>query len=103
MSIRPGERLVHDPSAVLVYVFNWTDWLGSAEIASSTFVVDDTEAVTVDFDGILSGNKKTQARVTVNDPTAYLGRTVALTNRVETNETPAQRDDRTLFLKIQQQ
>ena len=107
MSIQPGETLEKDPDAILVYEFDWTDWLGdTAQIVTSTFAISggDTAAppgtvLTKDNAVIVSGGKKTQIRLL----NGTKGKKYEITNHIVTNEVPAQEDDRSFFVKMVEQ
>lgn len=97
MSVSPGQTLQKDPDAELTYQFDWSAWLGSAEIATSTFTLTGADAdLTKDNPSIVTGNQKTQVRLLGGTA----GLTYLLTNRITTNESPAQTDDRTIRIKI---
>jgi hypothetical protein len=59
-----GSYIEKDPAAVLNYTIDWTDWIGSDTIVTSTWAITtyststvDTSVLTVDGSGI-SANKK---------------------------------------------
>lgn len=98
MSIRPGATAMKDPDSREVYTFDWTDWLvDDAQLSTSTWTVSGPDAaLTTDHAGIVDGLLKT--RVRINGGTA--GKTYQLTNRVTTDETPAQTDDRSITIRV---
>jgi len=107
MSVNPGTTLYKDPSAELIYTFDWSDWLvGAATIATSTFTISGGDSVaapadtlTKDNPSIPSGSTTTQVRVL----NGTLGQTYTLTNTVITNESPTQTDERSIKIKIANQ
>lgn len=101
MSVRPRTTLYKDPAAVLTYLFDWSDWLGAtAQIATSTFTISGPDsALTKDNPSLVSGNLKSQVRLTGGT----VGLTYVLTNQIVTNETPTQTDERSVNIKIQNQ
>jgi len=97
MILTPGQLTYKDPDAAIVYGFDWTAWLGSGAIASSTFTVTGPDAaLTADHDGITTDALQTRVRLTAGTR----GRTYTITNRIVTNETPPQTDDRSFRLQI---
>lgn len=99
MSITPGATVPKDPNSSEIYTWNWSDWLvGAAIISTSTFAVDDgpDSALTLDQDAIVTGD--TSTRVRINGGT--LGKKYRVRNRVITNESPAQTDDRSIWVHI---
>jgi hypothetical protein len=97
MSVNPGAELFKDPSAVLVYEFDWTDWLGTASITTSTFAIAGPDNVlTKDNPAILAGSKKTHVRLLAGT----LGKIYTLTNQIVTDESPTQTDERSIRIKI---
>lgn len=98
VTIAPGDLLEKDPNEVLLFRFDWTDWLeGSATIQTSTFTIEGNDAVlTKDQESILSGSLKTQVRLSAG--TLY--QTYTIENKVVTNESPAQTGERSFKLEI---
>jgi hypothetical protein len=45
MSFSPGDELEKDPSAELTHQFDWSAWLGAAEVATSTFTITGRDAL----------------------------------------------------------
>lgn len=96
MSIRPGATVTKDPDANLVYTWDWSSWLVSpAQISSAVFVIDDNPdgALTLSNDS----NTTTTAQVRINGGTA--GKTYKVRCRIVTNESPAQTDDRSIYVR----
>lgn len=101
MSFKPGQTVKKDPGAELVYEFDWTEWLSSsAQIQTSTFSIGGTDenpvTLTKDNESIVTGGKKTRVRLIGG----ALRQVYTLTNRIVTNETPAQTDDRSIRVEI---
>lgn len=106
MSLRPGSTVIKDPGASLLYTMDWSDWLvGGAQIASSAWAITYPTGETVATVGTLAMSDEdedtTTAELILSDGT--LGKTYRVTNTITTNETPAQTDERSFFVKIQQQ
>lgn len=81
-----------DPNSRLLYGFDWTEWLGSANILTSQWIVP--AGVTADQE--TNTAKITQVRIAGGT----VGTTYTVTNRITTNETPDQIEDRSFKLKI---
>jgi hypothetical protein len=86
-----------DPEAVLIYTFDWSNWLGTGElITSSAWVVEtisgDATPLTKDSDIIDTDSKKTI--ITLSGGTA--GNIYDLTNKIVTDEPQTERK----FLRI---
>ncbi len=105
MSILPGTTIIKDADAELVYTWDWSAWLiGSALIASTTFIItppasEPTSDLTKDSEGIVTGSTSTSLRLLGGTT----GKKYTVTNRVVTNESPAQTDDRSIVVKISAQ
>lgn len=101
MSVEPGAILEKDPSAELVYTWDWTTWLGAASIFSHQIIMPSQPdaLLTVDADAIVTGNKK----VTMRLSGGTLNKKYRVTCRIVTNEATPQTDDRTVTIWIQQQ
>lgn len=97
MSVDPGTTLDKDANAELTHQWDWSAWLGDAEISTSTFTITGPDsALTKDNESIVTGNQKTQARLKAGT----VGKRYKVTNQIVTNETPAQTDERSIFLQI---
>ncbi len=102
MSVKPGTTLTKDPQASLSYQFDWSAWLGTAQIVTSTFAITGTEtvpALTKDNPALVSGNQKATVRLLGGT----VGLTYTVTHTIITNETPTQTDERSVTIKIQDQ
>lgn len=96
-TVEPGELLEKDPNEQLIYTFDWTDWLVSAQIQSSTFNIEGADsALTGDQSAIVTGNLKTQIRLAAGT----LFQTYTIENKIVTNESPAQTAERSFKLEI---
>jgi len=73
---RPGDVKLKDPDSILDYVVDWSEWLGSDTVSSSTFTVG--TGLTKDSES----NTTTTATVWVSGGTANSSYTV--TNRIVT-------------------
>ncbi len=100
-TIQPGDLITKDPAAIKVYQFDWTDYLtdlGVETIVSSTFAISGADAVlTKDNEGIVTGNYKTQLRLSAGT----LGRTYIVTNQIVTNGSPANTDERSFEVLVE--
>lgn len=101
-TITPGGLVVKDPSAQKVYQFDWTDYLadlGTGEtIATTTFLLTGSDAVlTKDNEGVVTGSLKTQLRLLAGS----LGVRYTVTNRIVTNGAPANTDERSFVVLVQ--
>jgi hypothetical protein len=101
--VTPDCTLRKDPIAEKLYGFDWTDWLSTdAEIAASTWtiaLVDGDDAltpVTSSSETIDADGKTTSALLEAG----VLNQTYKVTNRITTNETPPQIDERSFYLRI---
>jgi len=93
----PDEFVYPDPNDKSAFVFDWTEWLEGAEIASQTVTVSGSDAVaTVDSTGLIATNTKVRARL--NNGT--LGVTYRLTCQVVTNETPARTKEASIYATV---
>lgn len=102
LTISDGGSAIHDPNESRVYVWDWgTDRLAvGAEISTSTFVISGPDStLTQDQDSIVTGNRSTQVRLTGGT----VGKVYTVTNRIVTNETPAQTMDASARFMIRQQ
>jgi len=100
ISIPSGGLLVKDPNAIEVYVVDW-DTLHLAvgvTITTSSWTITGPDAVlTKDNESVIAANRKTQLRLTAGT----LGSKYTVTNRVVTNEVPAQTKDASFKVLIQ--
>lgn len=91
-TVRPGHTFDHDPDELLVYGMDWSDWLNTgAGIQTSTWTV--ATGLTRDNDAV-SGDV---ASIRLSAPTA--GTTYKVTNRIVTDETPAQTAERSFYVR----
>lgn len=100
MSVKPGATVTKDPDAALVYTWDWSAWLvGDAVIDTATFAVDvaPDASLTLDEDD----SDDTTASVRINGGT--VGKKYQVRCRVVTDETPAQTDDRSIWVHIVRQ
>ena len=98
MSVPTDSIIEKDPSAIMFYEFNWTDWLGTALISTSTFTVSNAPdaALTKDNPAIVSGSLRTRVRLLGGT----VGKKYRLTNQIVTNENPAQTEEASVFIRI---
>ena len=101
-TVAPGDTIRKDPDAVRVVTFDWTDWLagtgaGTGQISTSSWVIAGPDVIlTKASETIVSGNLKTTVKLSAGT----LGRSYTLTNRIVTNESPAQTDDRSITIDV---
>lgn len=84
-----------DPQAKLDYGWDWSAWLGTDTISTSTWTVDPAGPV-------LSNATHDGTKTTVWIAGGVSGSTYTLTNHVLTNSTPAREDDRSFKLKVKE-
>jgi hypothetical protein len=104
LTVQDGALIIKDPADISVLTFDWdaTHLAASVTISTSTFTITalrpstDT-ALTKDNAAILSGNRKTQIRITGGT----LGAKYRLDNRIVTNESPVQEKERSDLLLVQ--
>ncbi len=99
--INPGDLVVKDPSAIKVYQFDWTDYLtdlGVETIQTSSFTITGPDSIlTKDNESVIVGNLKTQLRLSAGT----LGGTYTVANKIVTNASPANTDERSFFVLVQ--
>jgi hypothetical protein len=84
---------IKDPSAVLDFNLNWSDWLtGAEEIVASTWTSPD--GLTIDTSSYTSS----LAVVWLSGGTN--GRTYRVVNRITTNNSPARIEERTITVQV---
>ncbi len=100
-TISPGDLITKDPSAIKVYQFDWTNYLtdlGAETISSSSFTITGPDAVlTKDNEGVIVGNLKTQLRLSGGT----LGATYIVANKIVTNASPANTDERSFTVLLE--
>ena len=103
ITVHNGATVPQGPTEALVYTFDWDEenLPAGVEIASSTFVIaaehpDGNAELTADQTSILAGNRSTQVRLSGGTLRAKY----RVTNRIVTNETPAQTKARSFFVLI---
>lgn len=101
-TVQDGSLIVKDPNAILVYVIDYdaARLAAGVEISTSAWSITGPDAtLTSDQDAILSGNRKTRIRLTAGT----LGGVYTVTNRIVTNESPAQTIDASFRIRIEEQ
>ncbi len=95
----PGDLVLKDPDALNDAAFDWTAYLGAATITTQSILITGTDALLV-ADTVTRDvtNKKVTYRLTGGT----LGVRYTVTCRITTNETPAQTDDRSIDVLVQQ-
>lgn len=103
-TVDDGALVLKDPADVRVYQFDWDarHLATGVEISSSTFTLTtvkglNTTALTKDNESLLTGNRKTQLRLTAGTK----GSLYDVTNRITTNEAPSQTFERSFRLLIE--
>jgi hypothetical protein len=98
MSYVPGDEVLKDPDAVLVYSWNWDAWLASdAQISSSTWIITGPDAALTKANEIVAPGARA-SRLKLSGGT--LGKRYTVTNRIVTNESPAQTEDRSIKIRV---
>lgn len=85
-----------DPSALLDYTEDWTDWL--ALISPGTRIASHT--ITPNGAMTVSSSTDDGLKVTAFLGGGVLGQTESVTYRITTDDTPPRTDERTLYFKI---
>jgi hypothetical protein len=99
--IRDGGTIIKDPNSSEVFLMDWgtSHLAAAAEISTSTFTIAGADAIlTADNPSILTGNRSTQVRLSAGTT----GRTYTVTNRIVTNESPAQTKDASFKVLIEE-
>jgi hypothetical protein len=100
-TISPGDLVVKDPSAVKVYQFDWTNYLtdlGVETIVTSSFTITGPDSVlTKDNESVVSGSLKTQLRLSAGTA----GGLYTVANLITTNASPANTDERSFLVLVQ--
>jgi hypothetical protein len=99
-SIRSGGLVQKDPQSSEYYTFDWDKehLPAGVEVSTSTFLVTGPDALLiVDQFGIFQGNRKTQVRLSAGT----LGKRYVVTNRITTDQVPAQTKDASFKVLIQ--
>ena len=102
ITIQSGGLVTKDPNNIEVFMVDWDQerLATGVEISDSTWAITGPDsALTEDEDSIVTGNRKTQIRLTGGT----LHKRYTVTNTIETNETPAQTIDASFFILIQQE
>lgn len=86
-------RVIKDPDAVLDYSVDWSSWLGSDEIATSTWEITGT-----DSDLTVTTDSKTTTATTVWLSGGTLGVIYSVVNRITTDG--GRTDDRTIAVQM---
>lgn len=93
---KPIKEFEKDPSAVLDYTINWSDWLTAGETIS-------TSTWTLDTGITLSTDSKSTTTATAWISGGEHGRSYLATNQIVTNSTPTRTDERSISLIIREQ
>lgn len=101
MSLKPGVTVLKDPNANNVYTWDWSDYLvGAAQIASYSIIVSTISGDASPLASDNESNTTTTVQQRLTGGTA--GKTYTVTCRIVTNESPAQTEDRTIRVRVQQ-
>ena len=97
-SIYSGGLATKDPNSEEVVKFNWDDDLAvGVEIATSAFTISGPDAaLTKDNETLVTGNRQTTLRLIGGTA----GKKYKVTNRIETDEVPAQTKDASFTVSI---
>src|SRR5579872_3670948 len=102
ITIESGQGTRKDPNSIEVFEMDWDSQRlnPTVQIASSSWIVtapaNDSTPITTDQPSILAGNRKTQVRLSAGT----LWKKYTVTNRIVTNETPAQTLDASFTVVI---
>lgn len=87
-----------DPDAVLDFTIDWSDWLTSPEVIStSTWTVDPTGELVIGTGDFAPTNDDDSATVWINSQVA--GHRYELTNKIVTDSSPARTAERTITIR----
>jgi hypothetical protein len=101
--VAPGHTFTFDPDAKLIYGVEWGDWLGdTAAIANSDWTLEAVDPDTGDTPLTKDNESTSGTRNLLRLMGGTAGRKWKITNHVTTNETPAQEDDRSFFVKVKE-
>jgi hypothetical protein len=109
VTVRPFALIPKDTNESRIIVFDWNEenLATSVTITTSTWTITrlepsaalDTTTLTKDNESILSGSRKTHVRIIAGT----LGGRYRLTNKVTTNETPAQIKEKSVDISVVEQ
>jgi hypothetical protein len=104
IEIRPDDLVVQGPNEARVYMFDWDreNLASGVTIDASVFTITairppSNTALVKDNEDILAADRKTWLRLSVGT----LGAIYRISNRITTNESPAQTKELSFFLKIE--
>ena len=100
----PNDILPKDANEELVYTMDWDRWMADgAAIANSVWTItsvdtpaEDPVALTKDNEAIAVSGRSTSLRLKAGT----LGNKYKVTNLITTNESPAQKGERSFFVKM---
>lgn len=99
MSIAPNSVVRKDPDSELVYEFDWSAWLGAAEIDTYAITIDGPDSdLTQDNDSLVSGNQKVDVRLLGGT----VGKSYTVTCQIVTDEAVPQTEDASITVQIRQ-
>jgi len=90
---------IKDPDAVLDYGIDWSDWLDTDTIATSTWSISGGESPA---DLTINSTDNTDTTTTVWLSGGTPKRNYTLTNHITTASSPARQDDRSIAIKVRQ-
>lgn len=106
ISIKSGQLVCQDPNDELVYALDWDATLeDGVELADAGEIVitpiGDGGSPTLEFDSLelLEGNRSVRVRILGGE----LGHKYRVAHRIETNESPIQRETQSFFVRIEHQ
>lgn len=105
-TVKDGATITKDPSDISVYTFDWdAEHLAEGvSISTSTWTLTGvsgdttTTPMTKDQASILSGNRKTQIRLSAG----AAGSVWKLDNAITTDESPSQQKERSVRIRVEQ-
>lgn len=106
VTIQAGQRALHDPSDIRLYVFDWdadnlpvgVEITGAATWTISAVAPTTANLMTKDQESIVSGNRKAQVRLQGGDA----GATYNIACKITTNETPSQTKEQSFVILVRQ-
>lgn len=105
LTVDPGSLVVFDPSDERVVVFDWdaSNLAAGVSIAESTITItarkQRANALTKDEESMIGSNRKVQVRILATS--ASVGDRYRVSNRIVTDETPAQTKEQSFEVLVQ--
>lgn len=101
ITIAPNELVIKDPASERLYQFDFDAMLavGVQAATKAIAITPPDEGLTYDNDAFVTGNRKVNVRIKAGT----LGKTYTVTCQIVTNETPAQKEERSFQILSEQE